>query len=82
MENASGSAGRGLVAGLIGAGAIAFWFLLIDSIQSTPFNTPLFMASALLGIEQPEAGARVLITYTVVHLAAFAAFGVVMTRKG
>jgi len=79
MENASGSAGRGLVAGLIGAGAIAFWFLLIDSIQSTPFNTPLFMASALLGIEQPEAGARVLITYTVVHLAAFAAFGVVTT---
>jgi hypothetical protein len=62
---------------VIGAGAIALWFLLIDTIQGTPFHTPLFVARALLGIEQPEAGVGVLIGYTVVHFAAFAMVGMI-----
>ena len=31
---------RGIVAGLLGATALAFWFLIIDGSQGEPFRTP------------------------------------------
>ena len=40
---------RGVVAGVIGATALAFWFLVIDGSRGEPFRTPGFLGGALLG---------------------------------
>jgi len=43
---------EGLVAGLIGAAAIAIWFLLLDAIQGRPLFTPTVLGTALFrGLE-------------------------------
>ncbi len=39
---------RGVVAGVLGATAIAFWFLIIDGSQGQPFRTPGFLAGVML----------------------------------
>ncbi|HUF51782.1 MAG TPA: hypothetical protein VMN60_13230 [Longimicrobiales bacterium] len=66
--------GRGAVAGMVGATALALWFLVIDAVNGQPFQTPLFLAS-LLGLDV-TVGAAVVIIYTLVHFAAFIAVGI------
>jgi hypothetical protein len=71
---------RGLVTGLIGAGAVAVWFLLLDVARGQPFFTPAALAAALLlGATSPtdvQVSLPLVAAYTVVHCAAFAAIGV------
>ena len=44
----------GLVAGLIGAGGVAIWFLVIDAISGRPFFTPSVLGSAMFfGLRDP-----------------------------
>ncbi len=38
---------EGLVAGLLGAGAVAVWFLLIDAITGRPLYTPAVLGSVV-----------------------------------
>src|SRR5437763_17037660 len=40
---------EGLVAGIIGAAIVAFWFLAIDTIRGEPFRTPHLPGTAFLG---------------------------------
>ena len=68
--------GRGILAGAIGALALALWFLVIDVLQGEPFRTPAFIANAL-GLGEIQLGASSVAIYTVVHFAAFALVGVV-----
>jgi len=65
---------EGVVAGLLGAAAVALWFLAIDWIQGEPLRTPRLLGAAIL--RQPDPGAAI-ISYTVVHGIAFALFGIV-----
>jgi hypothetical protein len=65
---------EGAVAGVLGAAVIMLWFLALDSLRGQPFRTPRVLGVALLG--RAEATDAVL-AYTVVHVAAFVAFGVV-----
>lgn len=69
----------GIIAGLIGAAAIAVWFLIIDSIAGHPFRTPAVLGQGLLGILGPETGSDTVLTYvivyTVFHVAAFVLVG-------
>jgi hypothetical protein len=37
----------GIIAGSIGAGTIAIWFLILDTIESRPFYTPSLLGTAL-----------------------------------
>src|SRR5205823_1851736 len=37
---------EGFIAGLIGAGAVALWFLIVDIIAGRPFFTPAMLGSA------------------------------------
>ncbi|MGH7645066.1 MAG: hypothetical protein ACREMR_05725 [Gemmatimonadales bacterium] len=71
---------RGLVIGLVGAAAVAVWFLALDLVAGRPFRTPAALGSALLlgasGPSEIEVNLGVVATYTVVHLAAFWAAGV------
>ena len=70
---------EGLAAGLLGAAAVAIWFLLYDTAAGVPLRTPALLGSALFhGLRDPSAlviGWPVVLEYTLVHGAAFVAFG-------
>lgn len=66
---------RGVAAGVIGATALAFWFLVLDGSQGEPFRTPGFLAGALLGTDALEPGLLPVFFYTLVHYVAFISVG-------
>ncbi len=64
----------GIIAGAVGATAVAGWFFFIDLMHDQPFFTPDALGRALLaGFGMPSAGSRfaVVTIYTVAHYAAF-----------
>ncbi len=71
---------EGIGTGIIGAGTVAIWFLLLDIIAGRPFFTPGALGAALfLGATSPSDVAVTLglvATYTVLHFTAFFAVGV------
>jgi hypothetical protein len=71
---------EGLVAGLIGAGVVATWFLLFDLVQGRPFFTPAALGSALFlgasSLDDVTVNLLVVGGYTVLHVAAFLITGV------
>lgn len=73
---------RGLITGLIGAGAVALWFLVLDIARGRPFYTPAALGSLLFGSASSPGAVRVdvamIAAYTVVHLAAFAVVGIIV----
>jgi hypothetical protein len=73
---------RGLVTGLIGAGVVAAWFLVLDVARGQPFYTPAALGAALLLGATSQADVQVTLpivaAYTILHLAAFAAIGIVL----
>jgi hypothetical protein len=70
------TAARGVLAGLAAAAAVAIWFLAIDTVNSQPFRTPVFLASALLGIADATPDTVLLAIYSIAHFAVFTAIGV------
>ena len=66
---------EGTISGLIGAVAVAAWFLVIDVIQGRPLFTPQFLGQALTGESDPT---KAVIRYTAVHVLAFVLFGLVV----
>ena len=71
-----GLVSRGVIAGVIGATALAFWFLVIDGSQGEPFRTPGFLGGALLGTDALEPSFGPVILYSLLHYAAFIGIGV------
>lgn len=72
---------EGTVAGLLGAGGVAFWFLLVDLVSGGPFATPILLGRTLfsvLGKGIDWSPMRYVIAYTVVHVAAFIAIGIIV----
>src|SRR5213593_622076 len=65
---------EGVVAGLLGAAAVALWFLAIDWIQGEPLRTPKLLGTALLRQSAPTAA---VLSYTVIHGLAFIVVGVI-----
>jgi uncharacterized membrane protein YphA (DoxX/SURF4 family) len=65
----------GIIAGLIGAAAIAVWFLIIDAIAGQPFRTPAALGHGLLQVFGPrdvtDTNLTFVLVYTVFHFAAF-----------
>ena len=72
---------RGLITGLIGAGAVALWFLFLDFSDGHPFRTPAALGSALLfgitGVEMMKVTFGVVASYTLVHVVAFVVAGMI-----
>lgn len=70
---------EGFVAGLIGAGAVALWFLVVDAVNGRPFFTPAMLGSALFwGQTDPalvDIAFPTVIGYTMVHVIAFGVVG-------
>jgi hypothetical protein len=71
----------GVIAGAAGATIVALWFLILDVARGQPFFTPALLGAAIFHGATTPAGLAVtpgpLIGYTVLHLLAFVAFGVV-----
>lgn len=72
---------EGFAAGLIGAFAVAGWFLLVDLVAREPLFTPAALGSALLAGAQSAAEVQIntgtVLGYSAIHFAAFLLFGVV-----
>jgi hypothetical protein len=73
---------EGIAAGLVGASVVAVWFLVYDTLRFQPFRTPALLgAAAFEGLRDPglvvPGRVDLILGYTVLHVAAFAAFGVV-----
>ncbi len=70
---------EGLVAGLVGATAVAVWFLLYDAAAGMPLRTPALLGAAVLhGLRDPAAltiSLPLVLQYTLIHGAAFVTFG-------
>ena len=72
---------EGFIAGCIGAGVVALWFLFVDTVNGRPFFTPAMLGSAVFwGVHDP-AGAVIeysrIIGYTMIHVSAFIVVGVI-----
>ena len=72
--------GEGVVAGLIGAAAVAAWFFLFDAAQGRQFETPALLGAALFQglrtVQEVQITADLVLGYTVLHGLAFVAFGI------
>jgi hypothetical protein len=70
---------EGLTTGLIGAGTIALWFLIVDMGRGQPFFTPGALGSALfLGSAEAttvSVSIATVLGYSIVHIGAFLATG-------
>lgn len=73
---------KGMVTGLVGAGAVALFFFVLDIVRGRPFYTPAALGSLLfLGATSPtevHVGVAVIGAFTLLHLAMFAGMGVVL----
>ena len=75
---------QGFTAGLVGAVAVATWFLIVDSVSGRPFYTPAILGSAAaFGLRDPTTvvvDVQSVGAYTAFHLLAFFAVGLVAAR--
>lgn len=74
---------EGITAGLLGAAVVAVWFLFYDTLKFwTPLRTPALLGAAVFeGLRDPsqlEVRLDLVLGYTVLHFAAFAAFGILV----
>ncbi|MGH7475813.1 MAG: hypothetical protein ACRELD_05965 [Longimicrobiales bacterium] len=72
---------EGLVAGLVGAGAVAVWFLLLDAVSGRVFFTPAALGSVAFhgarNVGDVDISALTVLGYTGFHLFAFIATGII-----
>ena len=68
--------GRGALAGICGATALAIWFLAVDTYQGRPFATPSMIAGSLFGIDGVNSVVAIAL-YTIVHYAVFIVVGII-----
>lgn len=70
---------EGLIAGVIGASALALWFFIVDIMSGHPLYTPTILGQALFSVLGSTAGDPQFLhvaVYTVFHYAVFMLFGV------
>lgn len=72
---------EGFAVGLIGAGSVAVWFLIVDLIAGRPLFTPAVLGSAAFqGLRDPAMvviGAQAVGAYTALHLLLFLLVGLI-----
>ena len=75
---------QGLMAGLIGAVAVAMWFFVVDIIEGRAFFTPALLGSVVFwGVRDAAAvviSFQTVAAYTVIHFLAFGVVGVIVSR--
>lgn len=83
MDDRHNSIREGILAGALGATAIAVWFLIVDVVSGHPLYTPDLLGRGLISIlgkppAMPDTMATHVIGYTLFHYVAFALVGVVV----
>ena len=72
---------EGFIAGCIGAGVVAIWFLVVDAINGQPFFTPAMLGSALFPAGHDPTAIVIepgrIFGYTMIHVSAFVIVGCV-----
>ena len=72
---------EGFIAGCIGAGVVAIWFLVVDTINGQPFFTPAMLGSALFPAGHDPTAIVIepgrIFGYTMIHVSAFVIVGCV-----
>lgn len=70
---------EGVIAGFLGATAVAVWFFVVDLIAGHALFTPNALGEAFLSIfgRSPESPAVNVISYTIFHYAAFTLVGII-----
>ena len=70
---------EGVAAGTLGGAIVALWYLLCDSVGGRPFHTPALLGAiffnGLRGHDVAAATLAPVLSFTVLHFAAFIAFG-------
>jgi len=70
---------EGVLAGTLGGAVVALWYLLCDTIGGRPFHTPALLGAIFFnGLSGHDVGAATLapvLSFTLLHFAAFIAFG-------
>lgn len=71
---------QGITAGVIGATAVALWFLIVDTMAGRPFLTPTILGEVLMGAFRGtlpiERATAVIGIYTLFHYVAFCIAGI------
>lgn len=73
---------EGTTAGVIGATAVAIWFLVVDMIAGHALYTPEVLGRALISVLGPgrqDSATLLIAVYTVFHYAAFIVAGIIAT---
>jgi hypothetical protein len=83
MAERHNSVREGVLAGIIGATAIAVWFGIIDIVSGQPFHTPSILGDGLISVlgkppMMPDTVGFHVFIYTVFHYVAFAIVGIVI----
>jgi hypothetical protein len=72
---------EGLIAGCIGAAAVAVWFLVVDAINGQPLFTPAMLGGAVFWQLYDPAQVAIepgrIFGYTMIHMSAFVVVGVI-----
>ena len=78
---------EGIIAGVIGAGILAAWFLILDTLNGRPLYTPTLLGSALFRsnhavweLQTMPVSVEITLMYTWVHLLVFAVLGGLASR--
>ncbi|MDP2576812.1 MAG: hypothetical protein V3U63_08195 [Gemmatimonadota bacterium] len=73
---------KGLITGLVGAGAVALLFFVSDIIAGQPFRTPAALGSVILlgadSVADIQMNAAIVAAYTLIHLLVFEVTGVLL----
>ena len=72
----------GIVAGVLGATAVAIWFLGVDSLHGHPFATPAALGEGMLRLFGPpgsEGMVAYVVAYTIFHYVAFILAGLLVS---
>ena len=83
MADRHNSIREGILAGALGATAIAVWFLIVDSVSGRPLYTPDLLGRGLISIlgkppAMPDTMATHVLGYTLFHYAVFALVGIIV----
>ncbi|MDP9177855.1 MAG: hypothetical protein M3O61_09260 [Gemmatimonadota bacterium] len=83
LSESHSSAREGIIAGFLGATAIAVWFLIVDIVSGRALYTPDLLGRGLISIlgkppVMPDTVLTHVIAYTLFHYAAFALVGVIV----
>ncbi len=74
---------EGVMAGLLGAAGVAFWFLVVDLIAGEPFRTPAALGEAtfsVLGKGIDWSPAQYVVGYTILHVPVFLGIGLLVAK--